>query len=83
MFTLQASAGQGLSFLSVGSSGQASLYGALGRVPSADDNDNDNDNASMRSSTSQAVRFTAPRAGAYVLKRDGAIFDGVSLLERQ
>ncbi|WP_115561275.1 hypothetical protein [Xanthomonas arboricola] len=50
-------------------------------MPSADDNDNDA--ASMRSSTSQAVRFTAPRAGAYVLKRDGAIFDGVSLLERQ
>lgn len=83
VLTFQASAGQGLSFLSVGGSGQASLYGALGRVPSADDNDNDNDGASMRSSTSQAVRFTAPRAGTYVLKREGAIFDGVSLLARQ
>ncbi|WP_082473541.1 serine protease [Xanthomonas arboricola] len=29
------------------------------------------------------MQFTAPRAGTYVLKRDGAIFDGVSLLERQ
>ncbi|WP_115552989.1 hypothetical protein [Xanthomonas arboricola] len=62
MLTFQASAGQLLSFLSVGGSGQASLYGALGRAPSADDNDN----ASMRSSTSQALRFTAPRAGSNV-----------------
>ncbi|KLD72527.1 protease [Xanthomonas pisi DSM 18956] len=79
VFTFEASAGQVLSFLSFGGSGQASLYVALGRVPSADDNDG----ASRRSGTSQTVRFTAPRAGTYVLKLEGASFDGVSLLARQ
>ncbi|MFS8395179.1 serine protease [Xanthomonas campestris pv. raphani] len=33
--------------------------------------------------TSQTVRFTAPRAGTYIVKLDGASFDGVSLLARQ
>ncbi|OAX88294.1 serine protease [Xanthomonas nasturtii] len=29
------------------------------------------------------MRFTAPRAGTYVLKLEGASFDGASLLARQ
>ncbi|QJD66611.1 S8 family serine peptidase [Xanthomonas campestris pv. badrii] len=78
-FTFQATAGQVLSFISFGGSGQAALYVALGREPSA----TDNDGASTRNGTSQTVRFTAPRAGTYVLKLEGAQFDGVSLLARQ
>lgn len=68
-----------LSFISFGGSGQAGLYVAFGREPSA----TDNDGASTRSGTSQTVRFTAPRAGTYILKLDGTEFDGVSLLARQ
>ncbi|APP83527.1 S8 family peptidase [Xanthomonas hortorum pv. vitians] len=79
VFTFEASAGAVLSFISFGGSGQAALYVAFGREPSA----TDNDGASTRSGTSQTVRFTAPRAGTYILKLDGTEFDGVSLLARQ
>ncbi|MBG3851297.1 S8 family peptidase [Xanthomonas sp. WHRI 8391] len=79
VFTFEASAGAVLSFISFGGSGQAGLYVAFGREPSA----TDNDGASTRSGTSQTVRFTAPRAGTYILKLDGTEFDGVSLLARQ
>ncbi|GAE62752.1 hypothetical protein XPN_4658 [Xanthomonas arboricola pv. pruni MAFF 301427] len=79
MFAFEASAGAVLSFISFGGSGQAALYVALGRAPSA----NDNDGMSSRSGTSQTVRFTAPRAGTYFIRLDGSSFDGVSLLARQ
>uniref|UniRef100_UPI000D5519B4 S8 family peptidase n=1 Tax=Xanthomonas fragariae TaxID=48664 RepID=UPI000D5519B4 len=78
-FTFDAAAGAVLSFISYGGSGQASLSVALGREPTA----TDNDGVSSRSGTSQTVRFTAPRAGTYIVKLDGARFDGVSLLARQ
>ncbi|WOB48159.1 S8 family serine peptidase [Xanthomonas hydrangeae] len=79
LFTFEARAGAVLSFISFGGSGQASLYVALGRVPTA----TDHDGVSVRSGTSQTVRFTAPRAGTYIVRMDGASFDGVSLLARQ
>ncbi|MDC8745838.1 S8 family serine peptidase [Xanthomonas campestris] len=78
-FTFDAAAGAVLSFISFGGSGQAALYVALDRQPTA----TDNDGMSARSGTSQTVRFTAPRAGTYIVKLDGASFDGVSLLARQ
>ncbi|MBB6258851.1 serine protease [Xanthomonas arboricola] len=79
VFAFEASAGAVLSFISFGGSGQAALYVALGRAPSA----TDNDGMSSRSGTSQTVRFTAPRAGTYFIRLDGSSFDGVSLLARQ
>ncbi|MCW1982817.1 serine protease [Xanthomonas arboricola] len=79
VFTFDAAAGAVLSFISFGGSGQAALYVALDRQPTAADNDG----MSTRSGTSQTVRFTAPRAGTYIVKLDGASFDGVSLLARQ
>ncbi|MFA4228714.1 S8 family serine peptidase [Xanthomonas perforans] len=79
VFTFQAQAGAVLSFISFGGSGQAGLYVAFGREPTA----TDNDGASTRRGTSQTVRFTAPRAGTYILKLEGSGFDAVSLLARQ
>ncbi len=78
-FTFEAAAGAILSFISYGGSGQASLYVALAREPTA----TDNHSVSSRSGTSQTVRFTAPRAGTCIVKLDGARLDEVSLLARQ
>ncbi|QHG86031.1 protease [Xanthomonas cucurbitae] len=79
VFAFEAKAGAVLSFISFGGGGQAALYVALGRAPTA----TDNDGVSSRSGTSQTVRFTAPRAGTYFLRLEGSSFDGVSLLARQ
>ncbi|MBO9741471.1 S8 family serine peptidase [Xanthomonas axonopodis pv. begoniae] len=79
VFTFQAQAGAVLSFISFGGSGQAQLYVAFGREPTA----TDNDGVSTRRGTSQTVRFTAPRAGTYILKLEGSGFDAVNLLARQ
>ncbi|NIK39143.1 serine protease [Xanthomonas arboricola] len=79
VFAFEANAGAVLSFVSFGGSGQAALYVAMGRAPTA----TDNDGMSSRSGTSQTVRFTAPRAGTYFIRLDGSSFDGVSLLARQ
>ncbi|MFO3707178.1 S8 family serine peptidase [Xanthomonas codiaei] len=79
IFSFDAAAGAVLSFISFGGGGQSSLYVGLGREPSA----TDNDGASTRVGTSQTVRFTAPRAGTYIVKLEGPRFSGVSVMARQ
>lgn len=80
LYSFEASAGQVLSIMTYGGTGDVSLYVSLGEEPTA----TDHDAKSTRPGNSETVRFTAPVAGTYYIKLVGAsAYSGVSLVARQ
>jgi len=80
LYSFEASAGQVLSIMTYGGTGDVSLYVSLGEEPTA----TDHDAKSTRPGNSETVRFTAPVAGTYYIKLVGAsAYNGVSLVARQ
>jgi len=81
LFRFQAEAGKVLSFMSYAGTGDVSMYVSLDTVPTAAVHDA----RSVRAgSTSETVRFTAPKAGTYYIRLVGAgAYSGVNLVARQ
>ena len=80
LYSFEASAGQILNILTLGGSGNVSLYVSFEQEPTAA-------NAqfkSVRPGNNETVRVTAPQAGTYYIKLVGtAAYNGVTLVARQ
>lgn len=80
LYSFDAAAGAVLSIMTLGGTGNVSLYVSLGEEPTA----TDYDFASARAGNSETVRITAPTAGTYYIKLVGAAaYSGVTLVARQ
>lgn len=80
IFSFDAQAGQVLSFITFGGTGDVSLYASFDKEPQPDQADA----FSVRAGNNETVRFTAPKRGTYYLKLIGvSAFEGVSLTARQ
>lgn len=80
LYSFEAAAGKQFSVITYGGTGNASVYIAQGREPSA----SDNDGKSTRPGTSETVRVNKPVAGTYYIKVVGeAAYNGVSILATQ
>ncbi|MDG2525676.1 S8 family serine peptidase [Stenotrophomonas sp. HITSZ_GD] len=80
LFSFQASAGQVLSVLTYGGSGDVSLYVSLGKEPTT----TSFDAKSTRTGNSETVRITAPKAGIYYIRLLGnPSYTNVSVVARQ
>ncbi|MBB5863703.1 S8 family serine peptidase [Xanthomonas sp. 3058] len=78
LYSFEAKAGTALTFMSFGGSGSVALYAAAGRAPT----DSSYDSRSVRTGTTQTIRFTAPTAGTYYLRLSGS-YSGLTLVARQ
>ena len=78
VYSFEAAAGQVLTFLTMGGSGDVSLYARRGEVPS----DTVFDAKSTRAGNTETIRFTAPQAGTYYLRLTG-VYAGLTLVARQ
>ncbi|MEP6906639.1 MAG: S8 family serine peptidase [Pseudoxanthomonas sp.] len=80
LYSFTATAGSVLSIMTLGGSGNVSLYVSFDEEPTA----TDNDFRSTRPGNSETVRITAPQAGTYYVKLVGtAAYSGVTLVARQ
>lgn len=80
IFSFEAQAGQVLSFITFGGTGDVSLYASFAKEPQP----NQADAFSVRSGNNETLRFTAPKKGTYYLKVIGvSAYEGVSLTARQ
>ncbi|MNM35857.1 Extracellular basic protease precursor [compost metagenome] len=96
LYSFEAEAGKVLSFMTYGGGGEVFMYVGHERVPTSTDYDA---RSSRSKTTSQTVRFTAPKAGTYYIKLVGPkveseippignppprnVYSGVSLVARQ
>lgn len=78
VYSFQAAAGQVLTFLTMGGTGDVSMYASYGEVPSA----TDHDAKSTRAGNTETIRFTAPQAGTYYVRLTG-VYAGLTLVARQ
>jgi serine protease len=80
LYSFDAAAGSVLSILTLGGSGNVSLYVSFDEEPSAASHDF----KSARPGNSETVRITAPQAGTYYIKVVGeSAYSGVTLVARQ
>lgn len=80
LYHFEAKAGQVLTFMTYGGSGDVAMYVSFEEEPSA----SDHDAKSARAGNSETVRITAPKAGVYYVKLVGTRnYSGVSLVARQ
>lgn len=80
LFSFEAQAGQVLSFITFGGTGDLSLYASYDKEPQP----GQADAFSVRAGNNETVRFTAPRRGTYYLKVVAeSAFTGVGLTARQ
>lgn len=80
LYSFEAEAGKTLIFMTYGGSGDVSLYVSFDKEPTT----SAFDAKSTRAGNSETVRFTAPKAGTYMVKLVGASsYAGVSLVARQ
>jgi len=80
LYSFEAKAGDVLSFMTYGGTGDVSLYVSFGVEPTT----TVSDAKSTRTGNSETVRFTAPQAGTYYIKLVGAAaYSGVTLTARQ
>ncbi len=81
LYSFQAEAGKVLSINSYGGAGEVSMYAGLDKEPSAAAFDA---RSERRGTTTQVIRFTAPKAGTYYIKLVGVTaYTGVSVVARQ
>jgi len=80
IFSFKAQAGQVLSFITFGGTGDVSLFASFDREPQP----GQADAFSVRAGNNETVRFTAPKQGTYYLKVIGvSAYAGLSLTARQ
>jgi serine protease len=80
LYSFEATAGKTLSFITLGGTGNVSLYVSLDEEPTS----TSFDAKSTRPGNNETVRFTAPKAGTYYVKLVGtAAYAGVTLTARQ
>ena len=80
LYSFEATAGSVLSIMTLGGSGNVSLYVSFDEEPAAASSDF----KSTRPGNSETVRITAPQAGTYYIKLVGAAaYSGVTLVARQ
>ena len=80
LYSFQAQAGKVLSFISLGGTGNVSMYVSFDAEPTAASSHF----RSTRPGNSETVRVTAPRAGTYYIKLVGTgAYSGVTLVARQ
>ncbi|WDS35672.1 S8 family serine peptidase [Pseudoxanthomonas sp.] len=80
LYSFEAIAGKTLSFITLGGTGNVSLYVSLDEEPTS----TSFDAKSTRAGNNETVRFTAPKAGTYYIKLVGtAAYAGVTLTARQ
>ncbi len=80
LYSFEAAAGSVLSFISLGGSGNVSMYVSFDEEPTA----TSFDAKSTRPGNNETVRFTAPQAGTYYIKLVGvSAYSGVTLVARQ
>ncbi len=80
LYSFEAAAGSVLSILTLGGTGNVSVYVSFDEEPTT----TDYDFSSVRPGNSETVRVTAPRAGTYYIKLVGtAAYSGVTLVARQ
>lgn len=80
LYSFEAAAGKTLSFITLGGTGNLSLYASFGEAPTS----SDFDAKSTRAGNNETVRFTAPKAGTYYLKVVGTgAYAGATLSARQ
>jgi len=80
LYSFEAVAGQTLSFITLGGSGDLSLYVSFDQEPTS----TSYDAKSTRAGNNETVRFTAPQAGTYYVKLVGTgAYAGATLTARQ
>jgi serine protease len=80
LYSFEAAAGSVLSILTLGGTGNVSVYVSFDEEPTS----TNHDLSSVRPGNSETVRVTAPRAGTYYNKLVGtASYSGVTLVARQ
>lgn len=80
LYSFEAAAGSVLTFMTLGGSGNVSLYVSFDEEPTT----TDFEFKSTRPGNSETVRITAPQAGTYYIKLVGAgAYSGVTLVARQ
>ncbi len=80
LYSFEAEAGAVLSFITLGGSGDVSLYVSFEAEPT----ETDFDARSTRRGNNETVRFNRPQAGTYYVKLVGALsYSGVTLVARQ
>lgn len=78
VYTFNAVAGQVLSFLTMGGTGDVSIYASFGEIPT----EAKFHAKSTRAGNSETIRFTAPKAGIYYVRLAGT-YSGLTLVARQ
>ncbi|TAA10049.1 protease [Pseudoxanthomonas winnipegensis] len=80
LYSFEAVAGKTLSFITLGGTGNLSLYASFDKAPTS----SDFDAKSTRAGNNETVRFTAPKSGTYYLKVVGTgAYAGATLSARQ
>ena len=80
LYSFEATAGSVLTFMTLGGTGNVSLYVSFDEEPTT----TASDFKSTRAGNSETVRITAPQAGTYYVKLVGAgAYSGVTLVARQ
>src|SRR5690606_7018797 len=78
VYSFEAAAGQVLTFLTMGGTGNVSMYASYGGVP----DETAFDAKSTRAGNTETIRFTAPQAGTYYVRLTG-VYAGLTLVARQ